>query len=343
MLAEAKAEVVHSLARLGLEGVYGRLKPVTFEIKAGATLERAKTQVFQKGNSPETVNQFFSVFQLAPNIRDRADALVGLTQGLIDLGAFQKARVILDEAPKFHPYLFNNDYFLFCAQVKEKEGWVEDAELGFFNSQKCFSDAADILHRISSTEWKRPEKECFSTTRHFLGRAHYGLAALGIDTNWNIEEAIGYFEAALRLDVEFPESAALKTGFGHGWLSRCYMLRKDWERADRELECMRSDFTRQLQITPGRGIMAQYHLLKGVRLLQQGAVTDAEDCFHESLYIRTNHERIDYELYPTGEANAYAGMVSVSLRKGEYNDAARYLLKAARTQPVAVFRGAFGG
>lgn len=341
MLAEAKASIIHVAAR----GIIERMvRPVSLDIREGSTLDSAKLQDRQNGNFRESANEYYSVYRLSQDTSEQAIALIGLSQQLVNLGSFREARKLLhEEPPKLLDNLAGARKILLQARVKEKEGWINDYELGYFQSKHCFTEAGLFLTDMSRNEWGYEERELYSTTRHFLGRASYGLASLGVDRIRNTREAINYFKDAMSLDQRLETETDLKVGFGHGWLTRCYLMLGKMGIADEHLEAMRESFIKHLESTSGRGIMAHYHLLRGARLLQDNLLVEANDNFAQALAIRTDNNRSDFEMYPKGEADACLGLSKVALKRHDIKMASRYLVRAFRIHPYAVLRSTFGG
>ena len=204
MIAEAKVHAVHYLARNVIERL---VKPVPLEHKEGATLESARLLDQLGGDFHESAQHYYTVYQRADRVVEQAAGLIGLSQQLINLRSFRQVRQLLHlyrgEPAILVDHLPEAGRLLFQAQVREKEGWINDYELGFFQSQDCFTQAGNLLEQIPSNDWGSKTKECYSTTRHFLGRAHYGLAAFGVDRAHNVPKAIEYFDQALELDEQF--------------------------------------------------------------------------------------------------------------------------------------------
>lgn len=333
MLAEAKAQSIHYLARTVVERV---VRPVTLERREGATLETAKDLDQNKGNFRESAHHFHTILTLSESSREKALALIGLSQELINLGSFRQVRSLLREVPsQFSVDLQGAEWTMFLAQVKEKLGWVEDYELGYFQSRRLFTEAGNLL--VSLLRWGKEEEERYSTTRHFLGRAAFGLAMFGVDRLANLYEARFNFQEALRYDEQLPNFSAAKIGFGHGWLARCATALKETVEAKGEIMKMKESFEAQLLVTPQRGLMVHYHLLSGQWNLQDGSVKEAEADFQEAIRIRT-----EVEFYPKGLADAYMGMASVSLREHKLTEFAQYSMKALKAHPYAAFRGIVG-
>lgn len=337
MLVEAKAETLHFIAHYIIEHT---VKPVTLHPIKSATFQSAQDADSKEGDFKKAADHYYTVFSQTSIDEEKVKALIGLSQELVNLGSFRQVRILLrNHAPALLDSLPLVQSTTLEAQIEEKLGWIEDYELGFFQSKEHFTKAGRLLKLLRVTG--DLDRERFSTTRHFLGRASYGLAALGVDKASNIRQATGWFEEALALDEQLPNNIHLnlKLGFGHGWLSRTYLMLGDHAKSDEELNKMREYFEKQLEITPGRvDLMAHYHFLKGHRNFKLGLVAESKRDFQEALGIRINTTS-----YPKGLADAYAGLSAVSLKEHNPLLAATYLFRAIRTNPYAVLRGIAGG
>lgn len=335
MLAEFKAQAIHFVARRYIEG---RISPIPLEIRDGATLDSARALDQEHGNFRESAHHFYSILR-NHGTEAAADALIGLSQELINLSSFkQVCQLLISEPPKFIQSLPHRRRLLFEAQCEEKLGWVEDYELGHRESMEHFEKAGTILYsNIKKGDFTDKERNLFSTTRHFLGRQRYFLARLGIDREYNRTWAINCFREALDLD-ELYEGIDKngKLGFSHAWIARCHMLNRDVTQAQNAINLAGDCFRRQMELTPQRGgYLAHQHLLEGERDVCSGLVQSARVHFIEAVRIR--HE---VEPYPKGLADAYLGIART------YKNPilrAKYAILALKVHPYTLFRGLIGG
>src|SRR3989344_2242766 len=177
MLAEARVNTAHFIATTLLEQILERAKNVRLTIRPGASLIRANDWDRQLSNYRESANDYYSVYTFSEDPERKADALIGLSQELINLQSLRKAREFLNKAPELFQNLPEVKKILFQAQVEGKKGWIEDYELGYWNELKHFGNAVDILNQIPRDKWGNDGEELYSTAKHFSGRARFWMAA----------------------------------------------------------------------------------------------------------------------------------------------------------------------
>lgn len=338
-LAEIKVGTTYFLARV----VGERLVPPLLLTVREATLESAAAWDTQHGNFRESATNFYSVLQSSQEGEEKSAALIGLVQELINLGRFRQARRFLTHEP---PRLFSDLPALrklYCeARVSEKFGWIADYEGGYFNAIECFMTARDLILRIPQHEWRKDDEEAlFSTTTHFLGRAHLGLAAAGVGRERNVGIATSYFQQDLhrfRKAREEGHPTPANEGFQHAWLARCHMMLRDLDQANQEIEQAGQFFREYTGGQPEKSaIMAHYHLLKGRLFLLRNLPPEARAQFQEALRIRT-----EIQSYPKGLADAAAGMAVTYWKEKRVLLFLKYTTIALRAHPF-VIKNILGG
>lgn len=337
MLAEFKAQAIHFVARRYIEG---RIPLIPLEIRDGATLDGARALDQEHGNFRESAHHYYSILRNHGK-EAAADALIGLSQELINLGSFKQVRQLLrDEPSRLIQSLSDRKKIVFEAQCEEKLGWVEDYELGHKKSMGHFEKAGTILcSNIERRSFTDKERDLFSTTRHFLGRQRYFLARLGIDREYNRTWAINRFREAMDLD-ELYEGIDKngKLGFSHAWIARCHMLNRDMTQAQNAINLAGDCFRRQMVLTPQReGYLVHQYLLEGERDVCSGSVQSAREHFMEAIRIRQ-----EVEPYPKGLSDAYLGIARTYLWKNPILFT-KYMFLALNAHPYTLFRGLIGG
>ena len=311
MFTEAKVEVVSFLAKK----YFDRKPRVVLEEINGATLGSAETLDKEQGKYQDAANHYYYVYLNSEELPVRARALLGCVQQLINLGSYPQALRFLDTRSGYiSDRLSFNDQTIFNAEIEGKKGWISDYMLNYRGSARHFSEAAEILLKIPRAQWNPDAKELYSTTRHFLGRACYGLAFFGINKKEKIAEAVEYFAQAYRLDREYEGiDVNAKLGFGQAWLARCCILDGDSALTDHYATNALDYFEQQLVITPeNKDSSAHGELLQGERVLRFETAASARRHFLEALRVRQNEAP-----YPRGEADAYLG-IALSYKK-EWN------------------------
>ncbi len=337
MLAEFKAKAIHFVVRQIIEK---RISPISLEIRETATLDSARDYDQRQGDFRESANHYYSVFLHDQGIEEKADALVGLCQELINLGSFRQVRQLLrDEPLRLLPFLSSRRRIMFEAQCEEKLGWIDDYELGPDNSIQHFNRVVKLLYGIGEGIYTDEKRNLLSTAGHFLGRERFSLARLGVDRKPNTDQAISYFSEGLKSDRLYEGiDRDGKLGFGHAWIARCYMLNGDMTQAQNTIELAGDYFRKQMVVTPQReGYLAHLHLLEGERDLCSGLVQSARKHFLEAVQIRR-----EVELYPKGLVDAYLGLARTYWWRNPILFT-RYMSLALQSHPYTLLRGIIGG
>lgn len=334
-LAEVKLTTVNFLARQFTE----RLTPsLPLEIRFGETLESARSWNQERRNFIQAAQAYHSVYRLSADPLERTEALIGLSQELINLGKFGQARRLLMDSTRNLlsqlPATTEPAYLSYRARIHEKLAWIEDYELGYQAEIGQLLEARNWLGMIPKNGWTDRERRFYSTTTHFLGRAHFGLAVAGVNRMDNIQRATEYFATDLARYQELRQEGKPDPqgeGFQYAWLTRCSLLSKDLYTAEVYLRDARRLFEEQTEIVPRSGVMAHYYLLVGRLNVLKGEIETARSNFSEALRIRTA-----VEPYPKGYADAAQGLAACYLRQGRPLQAARFVWRAARAYPASL-------
>lgn len=349
--AEVKANAAYFLARKIGERL---IPPIPLHIRQ-ASLESAREWDGKQGNFKESAIDYYSIFSSTQQAEEKAEALIGLSQELINLGQFRQARRFLDQGRfivQSHQselwgirgrsiVLPQDKWSYYCARIYEKFGWIADYELGYYDEIECFSKARSILNEIPKASWRDEEYGLFSTTTHFLGRAHYGLASQGITKEDNISKAIGFFREDLSnfsILREQGNPAPANEGFQHAWLVRCYLSLGELSVAEEHLERCGGLFREYLLTSPRGDIMAHYYVLRGSIDLEKGLIDNARSQFQEALKIRTEAGN-----YPKGLSDAAAGIALTYWKEKKPISAIQYFARAVKAHPFTLLRGILGG
>lgn len=328
--AEIRAQTGYTVARYLIEPL---IKPILLEIKPDM---KNLDAVDKTGTFQDKAAGYYSVYQLSTDQEEKARALVQLSQELINLGRFRQARSFIRQAPEILKGLPKAQELLYSAHFEEKQGWIADYETGYTESLKRFTNARSYLSQISETGLNQEKEDVYSTTTHFLGRAHFGLAAQNIDRKSNIGLAVEYFKQDLERFQNLRKAGdprPANEGFEYAWLARCALLRNDdWAfLADLHIQRAGRFFGEYTSSHPESGIKAHYYLLQGRFGLRVGDLVSAESDFQEALRIRREIER-----YPKGEADALSGLAAVALRKGRLLDVVKCASMAFKAYPLVL-------
>lgn len=300
-LAEVKADTIYFLAK-------------------GAEIFIPPIQLDPKG-PPDTKNQFvqnarisFANFTKSEKPTDKAEALVELSQQLINVGRFRQARQYLGMLKELNPLFSLDNQCYYTARRREKFAWIADYETGFKDELKYLSASRKSIEKISPVSVGQRERDLLSTITHFSGRARLGLAGQGIDPQYNLDRARSYFNSDLLYfqklrGIGDPRPA--NEGFQHGWLALCDITAGNLERAHAEIEeagQLFREFSQQPENSKS-GIEAHYYLLRGLLLLKTKSYELAQEMFRTSIDIRIEKK----EPYPMGEASARMGIARAAL------------------------------
>ncbi len=338
MLAEAKASFIHWVARSVLEKASPSVRLYKVD---GAGIETAKDWEGRHDFHQAAIHCFSTYQNPVLDAETRGEAFFEFIQQLINLGAFRQARETLNtefgQLTKLE--LLPQERVLLMARREEKLGWLADYELGYFESISHFQDAERELSSFPQRDWTIKIKELNSTTKHFIGRAEYGLAVMGVRQERNLSRAIRHFQEALGMDegIDDPNRNG-KLALGHAWVARCFMRQGDIGGADKHIQEAGEFSSKQLEANPANlGPLAHQHLLLGERRLRGGSLDEALDRFREAARIRRESAP-----YPKGLADAYYGLFLGHLRSGHLV-APVYLWRAFKTHPYTALRGIIGG
>lgn len=335
-IAEGRAGAVYFMVRQ-MSRLTGNLK---FGENDGATLERAK-EFEAKGRFEEAARDCYAVLRDVEDPDVRVEALFGLSQHLINLGKLRQAeKVLKKQAPELIEGLRERQVLYVKGKVAEQRGWIADYRMGYFESEKLFNDALAWVDRIPVDQRPIEGMIVQSTATHFLGRAQYGKAIFGIDSESNAGKAIDQFKKAIDLDrlLKLREpSRVVSEGFGHLWLARCYLLMGGIETAKEYIRQGETVF----QKTPGGGIeggvLAHLDMVKGAVEMTEGNLLDARKYFLDALFLRST----DY-FYPKGLADAAMCVAETYWKKRDALTALGYDYIAFRNFPLSILGGIRG-
>lgn len=332
MLAEFKAQAIHFVARRVIERL-DKPDSLTYikSISVGSNFQELSKVHFWKYEFGEE------------DPLSRANSGLEFVQQLINFAYFRRARDHLDVMREADlPDVPLPERFFVEAGLESKYGWIADYELGYIESRARFEKSVRLIRTSYGEDFQGyPDevKKLFSTAQHFLGRASYGLAVLGVKKRENIALAVKSFSEAQSIDktIEDPNINA-KLGFGYAWKTRCWMLENVRDEAVQNLECAREYFQRHLDEKPDDlGILAHMHLLDGSWRLMLGQTSVARRHFQEAVDIRVNKA-----IYPKGLADAYLGIVRTYSWKNPILFT-KYMFLALNAHPYTLFRGLIGG
>lgn len=300
------------------------LPPIELKMRPGVTLDQAKLTESKSGDFQERANLYYSVLKSSENLEDRLNAMLGLSQELINLGRFGQAKRFLNPAYLSYVSSLNIDPRLgvyHSAAVLAKLGWIADNEGDFKESERNFTEVARKLE-ITSHAFRTPEEDSLhSTAIHFLGRAYFGQG--------------DYFTASqyFQIHLDNPNLKKEEQGFSHGWLARCYMAMGDLEDAALEIERTRASFEEYEVDHPERGALATYFLLRGELFFRKGEFFKARDQFNLALLSRYTKGR-----YPKGESQALFGIAATYWAQRKIGSALIYAVKGFKTYPLSIIK-----
>lgn len=342
-MAEIRAGIMAGLGKLGLETLGPLLKPDlrSLELKEAesASLERARKLGMHGRTWVDSVADLYTVFVKEPDPKIRIEAVVELSQMLINLGRYRQARQFLERGKEVGEKLEGNKKFYWLARVEEKTAWIDDYEGNFLSEISHLKEARTLLTHVPRNEWNVDEEGLSSTITHFTGRAHLGLAHRGVNRQANTALAIDSFKKDLARYIVLRDSGKpvpQGEGFNHGWLARCYILLGNLPLAEKEIEMARNFFGEVIEQNPKSGIMAHYHLLKGKLLAKKREIVPARKDFEESLRIRQ-----EIEPYLKGETDGMMGIAWTYFAEGKHGAAFYYWFSAIKAMPIYLTRGFF--
>lgn len=310
------------------------IPPVKLKIREGVTLESARQL---EGDFYESACNYYTLLETSDDSKTKIEALIDLSQQLINLGRFGQARPFLEQRFDRLSFAFSGrELNYFQARRAEKLGWIADYEGNFDKAVSFFSKAREIIGQIAKDQRTEEEESLFSTTTHFLGRAHFGLALKGKNRKENINLAIQFFNEDLSRAISLREAGKpipQNEGFQHAWLARCYLAFGYIGRVRKEIEEVGRLFDEYLEKNPKRGIKAHYYLLLGALYIKTDNFKKAREEFEKALEIRLTKER-----YPKGEAEALAGVAGTYWAEGKIGQAFVYGVKAIKTYPLLLLR-----
>lgn len=337
MLAEAKVEAVHLLVRGLAEYAPKLAKSTHLKRRPDATLQSAQYLDRNLGQYVESARHYYTVYRKSVGYQ-AADALIGLSQELINLGSFRQARQFLKQSTRLVPELPVGERPLFLAQVEGKLGWIADYELSYWEELRRFARARRFLDKVSEDRWGEKGEELNSTACHFSGRARLGLADAGVDREANINFARAHFIEARHLDEKLMvPSVYEKVGHGYAWEARCELRRGDFTKADELMGQAGVYFRKHKELFPNSSIMAHYAILEGEYYLSRGRGGDraARRAFEKAMEVRTGGKGE----YSKGVADALLGIAVTYWQEGDYAAASKYLIRTFKAFPLTLVKG----
>lgn len=348
MLAEAKTETVYLATRVGiatLEKIFKKGE-IPLDLKKDATLESAQRWDRVDGNFIKSANDYYSVYELADNSNERSNAVIGLTQELINLQKFGQARRWLKKGfNELKEDLSIKELIILQGRKNEKEGWIAGYSFGYQDGLNSLYNAVNTLTQIPLSERDLRVKESISTCYHWSGRNRLGLALMGINHDRNLYLAQNNFLGGIRADVKLEvETVNEKLGHGYAWKGRCALASNHIidhiNYADELIDRAGDYFQKHDEKFPNKGVMSHYEVVSGLRDLQVGLIQDARNHFQNAVDIRKNTGGKNYK---KGLADAYAGIAATYLKEKDFAEAFKYLKIAAKANYYVVLRGFIGG
>ncbi|MBI4058822.1 hypothetical protein HY404_01125 [Candidatus Microgenomates bacterium] len=277
--------------------------------------------------------EFYTLSVSSENPKDRLDGLVNLSQMLINLGRFSQAKKFIKSGEVELQSLPERELFYYRARFFEKEGWIADYERDFKNAVDLFNSARRIVFRNDRTN---EEEKLFSTTTHFLGRAHIGLAIQGVNSNSNYIYSLGYFKE----DLERYQSLRKEgnpdpqgEGLQHAWMAVCFMTVNHLSSAEESIDRAGELFQESIKNSNPPDVMAHYHCLKGGLYLKRSLVKEARSEFNKAWLIRKAGVK-----YPKGEADAAIGIAVSFWMERNIKEASKWFTRAVKLYPLTLLR-----
>ncbi len=311
------------------------IKPLKLERVEGATLEKG-SKLESNGSWREAANVFYTVGRESNIVHERCDALISLSQNLINLGKFGQARETLKQVNEEAAVLKGRESMYFSARVLEKKAWIADYEGDFGDEANYLLVARDLIGEPQNKD----EEDLVSTSVHFLGRATFGQAISIKDKNVRVgklNQALGYFNSDLARFLKMREDgnpAPANEGFQYAWMARCYISLGELKKAEDYVHRAMENFKECELSHTGSGIMATGHVLEGGIALAKGRTRQARASFEEALIINYSKER-----YPKGEADALLGIAATFWAERNFGSAFVYGVRAVTIYPQALIRG----
>ncbi|MCH7641326.1 hypothetical protein IID22_03960, partial [Patescibacteria group bacterium] len=242
------------------------IEPFELKILEEASLEKA-SKLDQEGNWQESASHYFTILTEGETSTDKLGGLIGLSQIFINHGEYDRAGEILStESVDLLKEMKGRERNLFEVRISEKRGWIFDYYGDFQQAKREFLLARSLIEQLQVDERSEIEESVFSTTTHFLGRAHFGLASQGNEREENLRAAENYFRQDLQRAVSFrtrDNPIPANEGFQYLWLARVDILRGDFYEADIKSMQAFKLFGEHTETNPMSGIFGHYFKLKG--------------------------------------------------------------------------------
>ena len=337
-LAEISANLNSRLQEEFSETSQARLvEPLTPTIVEGASIEKA-TKFDQEDNWQESASHYFTLLTEGETATEKSEGLIGLSQIFINHGEYDRAGEILStESVDLLKEMKGRERNLFEARISEKRGWIFDYYGDFEQAKREFLLARSVIEQLQVDERSEIEESVFSTTTHFLGRAHFGLASQGNEREENLREAENYFRQDLQRAVSFRTRGnpiPANEGFQYLWIARVNILRGDYYKAEMNAEQARRLFEEYTETNTKSGIFGHYFKLKGMLAFEREAIPEAKGHFDNSLDIWTG-----VQLYPKGQSDALYGLALCDYAEGNRQAAVENGTKALQINPYLLKRG----
>ncbi|CAN5347724.1 hypothetical protein BH10PAT1_BH10PAT1_6070 [soil metagenome] len=314
--------------RFLIEEIRPRINPLELKLVTGATLEFAKELDAKSGRFVESADYYYSVYETSKNQTEKLDAVLGLSQQLINLGRFKEARSFLyDSQSQVWNIQDINTAEYYNASIYQKFGWIADLEGNYNSSKQLFDMSRTSITHIDESLWTQREKEVYSTAIHFLGRANFGLAkkSMGQEKKQYLNNAISNFEEHLQTEGLADD----EKGYGHAWLTRCYMSKNALGKAASEIYEVEKYFNLYLQTHSKRiDVISKLDLLRGEFEFRKGNFT----------LSRKNFEGILMDNQAKTKSMALYGIASTYWAQRNYGAAFIYGLKGFTTYPLSIIK-----
>lgn len=286
-------------------------------------------ELSQKGLWIEAANHYQGVFNATRNPSDLVLAYSGLSQQLINYGAYYQASRILEAGyVKINTISDERLRVIGMAVYHEKRGWIDDnlcnPNRAIMNFNKARHQLAGIRRIATDTPLDKIDemaKQINSTAEHFLGRNRAESAKTSANPISELQKSIKHFLLdldSLYADADLGDYKPVNIGFqyshlalSHFRLANSYDTQGDAKNAQVEYQAAKDSVTLAegffedfAEKNPDSTIRYHIEMTRGMSALEVESPAAARAHFLNALGIRKNGLKTGIEPYTKGYVDA---------------------------------------